>query len=118
MGAPKKLTEEQRAAMAEALKEPNANVGEVAKRFGVERTTAYKYLPQERRRHPVDLSGQVFGRWTALHRDVEVYERHKVSRYWCRCACGSERSVLRKELTSGVSKMCRECREKEGVEQG
>ena len=46
----------------------------------------------------IDLTGQRFGRWTAI--------RYTKSKWLCLCDCGTEREVLTKSLTSGVSTSC------------
>jgi len=51
---------------------------------------------------PVDLTGQVFGRWLVLGRVTDG----KRTRYRCRCECGVERFVRHDALQSGVSKSC------------
>lgn len=51
-----------------------------------------------------DLTGQKFGRWTALHRDHQ-----RASREWlwlARCECGTERPIPSGALRSGKSKSC------------
>lgn len=51
----------------------------------------------------VNLTGQTFGRWTALDRDPS----RKPGVYWrCQCSCGGLSSVLAFTLTSGRSKSC------------
>lgn len=47
------------------------------------------------------LVGQKFGRWTVLKRDTS-----RKSYYWCRCECGTERSVFGPTLKNGASKSC------------
>lgn len=48
----------------------------------------------------IDLTGHRFGRWTVLRYDGGA-------RWLCRCACGTERSVLGQKLRDGTSKSCR-----------
>ena len=48
-----------------------------------------------------DLTGQRFGRWTVVERDTE-----NPGFYFCRCDCGTERSVLGKNLVRGGSRSC------------
>jgi hypothetical protein len=50
----------------------------------------------------IDLTGQRFGRWTALR-----YAPHEKTPQWlCRCDCGTERTVLPANLKSGKSQSC------------
>lgn len=50
----------------------------------------------------MDLTGQKFGRWTVLRRAAD-----KRDTYWfCRCDCGTERSVIASGLRGGLSKSC------------
>lgn len=49
-----------------------------------------------------DLTGKMFGRWTAIKR-----ERIRDGYYWlCRCECGTTRYVLHSSLVGGTSKSC------------
>lgn len=48
-----------------------------------------------------DLTGQQFGYWTVLHRD-----RSRTRYHWCRCVCGTERSVYDGSLKNGTTKSC------------
>ena len=50
----------------------------------------------------VDLTNMRFGRWTVLR--IEDHEPNKPIRYWCRCDCGTEKSVLGYMLKQGRSK--------------
>lgn len=51
----------------------------------------------------IDLTGQVFGRWTVLGRS----EANPPRTYWlCRCECGHERSVEGHTLRTGLSTSC------------
>lgn len=51
----------------------------------------------------IDLTGQVFGRWTVL----EKAENRGYVSYWkCRCECGKEAEVRGTQLTRGISKSC------------
>ena len=51
----------------------------------------------------IDISGQIFGRWTVL----EKSQSHSRDAYWvCRCQCGKESSVQGKSLRRGDSKSC------------
>ena len=51
-----------------------------------------------------DLTGQVFGRWTALSK-VQTPTREK-SKWLCICSCGKEGVVLQNNLVSNISKSC------------
>lgn len=52
----------------------------------------------------IDLSGQKFGRWTVLSRDISVEKSHA---FWiCLCDCGSRKSVSGSCLRRGISKSC------------
>ena len=55
-----------------------------------------------------DLSGQVFGRLTVLHRSVDhIYPSGKHTPKWlCRCECGNEVEVMGKSLRSGNTTSC------------
>jgi len=52
----------------------------------------------------VDLAGQSFGRWTVLYR-ASLRGAH-VTRWLCRCTCGTERAVLGTELRAGRTTQC------------
>lgn len=51
-----------------------------------------------------DISGQVFGEFTALYPDEEA--GHKNPRWVCRCSCGKIVSVRKYALISGQAKNC------------
>jgi hypothetical protein len=55
-------------------------------------------------RQAEDLTGQIFGKWTVLHKD----KVHKGSgAYWiCKCECGTERAVAAGSLKRGASFSC------------
>lgn len=57
------------------------------------------YRPPMRR----DLLGQIFGRWSVVEYDGY---RHDVAYWWCRCECGTEKSVRAQHLISKVSLSC------------
>lgn len=60
------------------------------------------YEQGQRRR--LDLTGQVFGEWTALRLDRERLGGHS---YWiCKCSCGTIRSVDGNTLRDGRSTSC------------
>lgn len=50
----------------------------------------------------VDLTGRQFGRLTVLERDMSA----KRTSWFCRCACGREKSVAASNLVSGKSTSC------------
>lgn len=53
--------------------------------------------------YKIDLTNQRFGRWTVLHFD----SNRKGQTYWyCRCDCGTERSVNASRLRNGTSQSC------------
>ena len=57
-----------------------------------------------RTQHRLELSGQVFGRWTVIKKG-DLGRRGEI--YWaCRCSCGTERMVLARLLRSGGSTSC------------
>lgn len=56
------------------------------------------------RKHYGDISGQVFGEFTALYPDEEA--GHKNPRWVCRCSCGKIVSVRKYALISGQAKDC------------
>jgi len=59
----------------------------------------------------IDITGQPFGRWTVVKRDLNrgaTPDDQNV--YWlCRCQCGTEKSVMGMTLKSGRSTQCRRC---------
>lgn len=65
----------------------------------------------------VDLTGQKFGRWTVLYKDLDrIKEKHKNNKengssnsiiYWiCECECGNKGSVDSGNLKNGTSRSC------------
>ncbi|SDB95584.1 hypothetical protein SAMN05421737_10485 [Shouchella lonarensis] len=57
----------------------------------------------KRKKNYVLLPGQQFNDWTVL----EESPRKNKYRYWrCKCACGTEKDVAQRSLTSGASKSC------------
>jgi hypothetical protein len=55
-----------------------------------------------------DLSGQRFGRWTVIERDLSApYGAGCHPRWWCRCDCGTMRSIDGPSLSRGMTKSCR-----------
>ena len=52
---------------------------------------------------PIDITGQRFGRWTAL---CPVGADRNGRRWLCRCSCGAERPVSAHNLRSGKSLSC------------
>ena len=54
-----------------------------------------------------DISGQTFGRLTALNINKEITKLHQHGTYWdCICECGSKVTVYLGNLTSGKQKSC------------
>lgn len=54
-----------------------------------------------------DISGQTFGRLTALNINKEITTLHEHGTYWdCICECGSKVTVYLGNLTSGKQKSC------------
>lgn len=52
----------------------------------------------------IDLTGQKFGRWTALERVIKPNNRNT---YWrCQCECGTIKEVMGKNLRNGRSTSC------------
>ena len=59
-----------------------------------------------------DLTGQAFGEWTVLRRDATSKRPDgKVGNvyWWCRCQCGTKKSVMGMTLKNGRSTRCRKC---------
>jgi hypothetical protein len=52
----------------------------------------------------IDLTGLRFGRLTVVRRDGR--DGQGQTRWWCRCACGQERSVRGYDLRSGQQRTC------------
>jgi hypothetical protein len=50
----------------------------------------------------IKMDGKRFGKWTVVNRT----DRKKVVYYFCRCDCGTERSVLSVSLRNGKSVSC------------
>lgn len=48
-----------------------------------------------------EIIGQRFGKWTVLKKD-----RSRPRYVWCRCDCGTERSVYKSSLITGKTKSC------------
>jgi len=70
------------------------------------------------KKRTADLSGQTFGRYTVLHRDLATVKKgNRKPNYICQCKCGSIRSVGRQALTKGESQSCG-CLHKEIVGEG
>jgi hypothetical protein len=51
----------------------------------------------------VDLTGQRFGRWTVL---AKAGREHGLTRWSCRCDCGTARAVIGIHLRQGRSLSC------------
>lgn len=53
-----------------------------------------------------DLKGQIFNSWTVL----DEAERKNKQRVWnCQCKCGNSYRITQCNLTTGKSRMCRDC---------
>lgn len=63
--------------------------------------------PMKTTRHPsfMDITGDVYGRWTVFAIGPWDKKRH-TSWWWCRCECGTERLVMRDRLREGRTKGC------------
>lgn len=53
-----------------------------------------------------DLSGQRFGRWTVLHREINEHPPGSPVYWVCRCDCGIVRQVVSRSLTGCRSQSC------------
>lgn len=57
-----------------------------------------------------DLTGQKFGRWTVLEKDLNYRKEHNLKNqetYWkCQCECGTIKTIVRGNLINGKSKSC------------
>lgn len=57
-----------------------------------------------------DLTGQKFGRWTVLERDLNYRKEHNLKNqetYWkCQCECGTIKTIVRGNLINGKSSSC------------
>ena len=60
----------------------------------------------------VDLTGQVFGKWTVISR--KTADRKGGTKYECKCECGTMHDVWGTHLTRGNSKSCHACTVKSG----
>lgn len=60
-------------------------------------------IVQDSPRRGTDLTGQVFGLWTVVGPGRKAGGRQL---WTCRCACGTERDVLRYSLIDGSSRSC------------
>ena len=63
-----------------------------------------------------NLTGQQFGEWTVLHRDIEHEAQlkqktgHSSCAYWvCQCKCGKVQSIPSGNLLQGKTHMCNKC---------
>jgi hypothetical protein len=52
----------------------------------------------------IDLTGEIFGRWTVLY--LAGRTNYGLLKWYCRCACGKEKVVLRSILVNGESQSC------------
>ena len=58
----------------------------------------------------IDLTGQIFGKWTVLE---EIKDRVDRRKYWkCRCECGFEKNIREDSLKGNNTKSCRHCSKK------
>jgi hypothetical protein len=65
-------------------------------------------------KHPEDLIGQVFGKWTVI--DYVGSENGSHIKYLCKCSCGGIYKVEKKYLLNGKSTQCRQCAQNKFVE--
>lgn len=86
---------------------------ELAKKFSVSRGMITKIWydnnlngkETKQRTTMIDLTGQVFGKWTVLYRANKVATNGAI--YWhCRCECGRQKDVLGQSLRLGHSLSC------------
>lgn len=86
---------------------------ELAKKFNVSRGMITKIWydnnlngkETKQRTTMIDLTGQVFGKWTVLYRANKVATNGAI--YWhCRCECGRQKDVLGQSLRLGHSLSC------------
>lgn len=71
-------------------------------------------------RKRIDLTGQRFGRWTAIKPAGNYYDfsGHCCSSVWlCQCDCGTVRKVLTHSLRNGTSTSCG-CQRRERMSDG
>lgn len=62
---------------------------------------------KERKKDLTSLLNQRFGRLVVIERDLSKPTGHQKESYWkCKCDCGKEVSVLKRQLTSGKTKSC------------
>lgn len=54
-----------------------------------------------------DLSGRTFGKWFVIRRLEN--DKWNMTKYLCRCSCGTEKDVYAKHLNSGDSNGCHAC---------
>lgn len=60
----------------------------------------------------IDLTGHTYNRWTVMERDFS--KKGKGTYWFCRCSCGTIKSISSNSLRSGSSKSCG-CLQKEAV---
>ena len=53
-----------------------------------------------------DYTGRTFGKWTAISRDLS---QKRPMKWWCRCECGTEKSIYMRNLKAGFSTQCVDC---------
>lgn len=59
-------------------------------------------------RTKIDLTGQVFGKWTVIAESQDRKASGRV-KWLCECACGTRKNVQSSSLVSGASKACKRC---------
>lgn len=68
----------------------------------------------EKKTKLIALDGEVFGRWTVLHR---APSSKSGTVYWtCKCECGEIRNIASQSLRSGASRGCQSCKWKDRKE--
>lgn len=73
------------------------------------RTKSCGCLAKELRskRKLVDLTGRIFNKWTVIKRAAN--DKWNMTKYLCRCECGTEKEIYAKHLNSGDSNGCHKC---------
>lgn len=54
----------------------------------------------------IDISGRIYGKLTALHRDNSEHTKDRKVMWVCQCKCGNIVSVLKTNLISGNTRSC------------
>lgn len=68
-----------------------------------------KHQTIRRGKAAIDLTGMRFGKWTVLKRDYDG-SKPGCTRWFCRCDCGAESSVIGQALRNGTSTKCQACK--------